>query len=246
MTIKNNGTTPDRLIGGSIDVADRFQLHAMTMEDGIAKMRELSDIEIKPGQTIEFKPGGSHVMFVNLKHPLSKGEHINGTLVFEHAGTVNVRVQRRRPWRATGSAGHGTDASRGALTQMSAFGPERTRRAHRKMSACGPKRTSLSSKCASLSRHMSCPDPRGGNETARSHQIDCYFSGCVAARSARAADRQSLPYRLAAHRTAAAKSIKEPSRPTSRLNKPTSSKCAVNVKAAKAIGLTIPPGLLVA
>jgi copper(I)-binding protein len=43
MTIKNNGTTPDRLTGGSIDVADRFQLHAMTMENGIAKMRELSD-----------------------------------------------------------------------------------------------------------------------------------------------------------------------------------------------------------
>ena len=41
MTIKNNGTTPDRLVGGSIDVADRFQLHAMTMEDGVAKMREL-------------------------------------------------------------------------------------------------------------------------------------------------------------------------------------------------------------
>ena len=90
MTIKNNGTTPDRLTGGSIDVADHFQLHAMTMENGIAKMRELSDIEIKPGQTIEFKPGGSHVMFVNLKRPLSKGEHISGTLVFERAGKVNV------------------------------------------------------------------------------------------------------------------------------------------------------------
>ena len=90
MTIKNNGTTPDRLTGGSIDVADHFQLHAMTMENGIAKMRELSDIEIKPGQTIEFKPGGSHVMFVNLKHPLSKGDRINGTLVFERAGTVKI------------------------------------------------------------------------------------------------------------------------------------------------------------
>jgi copper(I)-binding protein len=90
MTIKNNGTTPDRLTGGSIDVADRFQLHAMTMENGIAKMRELSDIEIKPGQTIEFKPGGSHVMFVNLKRPLRKGDHINGTLVFERAGKVQI------------------------------------------------------------------------------------------------------------------------------------------------------------
>ena len=90
MTIKNNGTTPDRLTGGSVDVADHFQLHAMTMENGIAKMRELSDIEIKPGQTIEFKPGGWHVMFVNLKHALSKGEHVSGTLVFERAGKVNI------------------------------------------------------------------------------------------------------------------------------------------------------------
>jgi copper(I)-binding protein len=90
MTIKNNGTTPDRLIGGSVEVADRFQLHAMTMEDGIAKMRDLNDIDIKPGQTIEFKPGGSHVMFVNLKHPLSKGERVKGTLIFEHAGTVQI------------------------------------------------------------------------------------------------------------------------------------------------------------
>jgi periplasmic copper chaperone A len=90
MTIRNNGTTTDRLIGGSFDVAETFELHSMVMENGIAKMRELKDVEIKPGQTIEFKPGGSHVMFVNLKRPLSKGEHIKGTLIFEHAGTVQV------------------------------------------------------------------------------------------------------------------------------------------------------------
>jgi copper(I)-binding protein len=90
ITIKNNGLTPDRLTGGPIDVADHFQLHAMTIENDVAKMRELTDIEIKPGQTIEFKPGSSHVMFVNRKRPLSKGERISGTLIFERAGTVNV------------------------------------------------------------------------------------------------------------------------------------------------------------
>jgi periplasmic copper chaperone A len=90
MTIKNNGTTSDRLIGGSVDVAETFELHSMVMENGIAKMRELKDVEIKPGQTVEFKPGGSHVMFVNLKHPLSNGGRVNGTLVFERAGTVQV------------------------------------------------------------------------------------------------------------------------------------------------------------
>jgi hypothetical protein len=90
MTIKNNGTVADRLIGGSVEIADRFQLHAMTMENGIAKMRDLSGIDIKPGQTIEFKPGGSHAMFVSVKHPLSKGERFKGTLIFEHAGTVQI------------------------------------------------------------------------------------------------------------------------------------------------------------
>jgi copper(I)-binding protein len=90
MAIRNNGTAPDRLIGGSIEVAADFELHSMVMENGIAKMRELRDVEIKPGQTIDFKPGGSHVMFVNLKHPLIKGEHVKGTLVFQHAGTVQI------------------------------------------------------------------------------------------------------------------------------------------------------------
>ncbi len=90
MVIKNAGTTPDRLIGGSVEVADSFELHSMVMEDGIAIMRPLSNVEIKPGQTIEFKPGGSHAMFVNLKRPLSKGERVTGTLTFEHAGTVQI------------------------------------------------------------------------------------------------------------------------------------------------------------
>lgn len=90
MTIKNNGPTSDRLIGGSIEVADRFQLHSMTMDNGVAKMRDLKDIEIKPGQTLEFKPGGSHAMFVNLKRALSKGEHVKGALIFERAGTVQI------------------------------------------------------------------------------------------------------------------------------------------------------------
>ena len=90
MTIKNNGNTADRLIGGSVEVADRFQLHAATMENDVAKMRDLSGIDIGPGQTIEFKPGGSHAMFVDLKHPLSKGQHFKGTLIFEHAGTVQI------------------------------------------------------------------------------------------------------------------------------------------------------------
>jgi periplasmic copper chaperone A len=91
MTIKNTGSSPDRLIEGSSDVASRFELHEMKMEDGVAKMRPVKGgLEIKPGETIELKPGSFHVMFVGLKKPLSAGDHVKATLVFEKAGTVSV------------------------------------------------------------------------------------------------------------------------------------------------------------
>lgn len=90
MTIKNTGTAPDRLVGGSADFASGFQLHSMVMEGGVSKMRGLDGVDIAPGQTIEFKPGSSHVMFVGLMHALTEGEHVKGTLVFERAGTVKI------------------------------------------------------------------------------------------------------------------------------------------------------------
>lgn len=90
MTIKNDGSTPDRLIGGSIAVADNFQLHSMVVDNGVAKMRESKDVEIKPGEVVRFKPGGSHVMFVWLKRSLAKGDHVKGTMVFQKAGTVQI------------------------------------------------------------------------------------------------------------------------------------------------------------
>src|SRR5262249_16574357 len=83
MRIKNNGTEPARLLGGPTDISTGVQLHEMTMDKGVAKMREMkAGIEIKPGQTVELKPGSSDVMFVNLKRQLAKGETVKGTLTF--------------------------------------------------------------------------------------------------------------------------------------------------------------------
>jgi copper(I)-binding protein len=91
MKIKNRGSTPDRLISGSSDVASKFETHEMRMENGVAKMRPVTGgLEIKPGETVELKPGSFHVMFVGLKKPLSAGDHFKATLVFEKAGTVSV------------------------------------------------------------------------------------------------------------------------------------------------------------
>jgi periplasmic copper chaperone A len=91
MTIKNNGSTPDRLISGSADVASKFELHEMKMEGRVAKMRPVTGgLEIKPGETVELKPGSLHAMFVGLKKPLSAGDRFKATLVFEKAGSVSV------------------------------------------------------------------------------------------------------------------------------------------------------------
>jgi copper(I)-binding protein len=89
--IKNNGTKSDKLLNGSVSAAARFQIHRTTIENGVSKMREVTDgIEIKPGETIKFEPGASHLMFVNLMQPLHEGDAVRGTLTFEHAGTIDI------------------------------------------------------------------------------------------------------------------------------------------------------------
>ncbi|MBN8966755.1 MAG: copper chaperone PCu(A)C, partial [Rhizobiales bacterium] len=91
MKIINHGTTPDRLVGGSTVGADKFEIHEMSVTNGVMKMRPIAQgVEIKPGATVEFTPGGYHLMFVGLKAPFEKGKRVKGTLQFEKAGTVDV------------------------------------------------------------------------------------------------------------------------------------------------------------
>jgi copper(I)-binding protein len=91
MRITNTGKQPDRLVGGSIDLARRFEVHEMTMVDNVMRMRPLQNgLEIKPGATVELKPGGYHVMAMELTGGYSQGQTVKGTLSFEKAGIVSV------------------------------------------------------------------------------------------------------------------------------------------------------------
>ena len=91
LTITNSGTAADRLVGGASDLAAHLEVHNMMMENGVMKMRPVdAGIEIKPGQTVELKPGGFHVMFVGLKKPFVQGDHVKAILKFEKAGDVSV------------------------------------------------------------------------------------------------------------------------------------------------------------
>lgn len=108
MTITNTGKEPDRLIGGSAVPAGIFEVHEMRMEGNVMKMRALEKgLEIKAGQTVELKPGGYHVMFMDLKSPLKEGESIKGTLIFEKAGTIEVEYKIENRGASSGQTGHG-------------------------------------------------------------------------------------------------------------------------------------------
>jgi len=93
LTIENKGSTPDRLIGGSADIAGKVEVHEMAMKDGVMKMRALDDgLTIEPGKTVKLAPGGYHLMMFDLKSPLKQGDTLPITLKFEKAGEVKVSL----------------------------------------------------------------------------------------------------------------------------------------------------------
>ena len=93
LTIENMGTAPDRLIGGSADIAGSVQVHEMSMDGGVMKMHPLDKgLAIEPGKTVKLAPGGYHLMMMDLKSPLKKGDKLPITLEFEKAGKVQVSL----------------------------------------------------------------------------------------------------------------------------------------------------------
>lgn len=105
MTIRNAGSRADRLLSGKSPIASEVQLHTMSMDGGVMRMRQVKGGLGVPAQgTLELKPGSFHVMFIGLKRPLRRGEHVPLTLRFERAGKVTVQVAVN-PIGATGPMG---------------------------------------------------------------------------------------------------------------------------------------------
>jgi periplasmic copper chaperone A len=91
ITITNNGGEDDKLVSATSAQAGEVQLHEMSMEGDVMKMRQLSDgIAIPAGETVELKPGGLHLMFYKVAEPFKEGAAVNVTLNFEKAGAVDV------------------------------------------------------------------------------------------------------------------------------------------------------------
>ena len=92
--------TPDRLVAVSSPVAKKAELHTMSMEGMVMKMRPLAGLDIPAGQPVTLKPGGEHIMLEGLDAPLREGQSFPLTLTFDKAGTRTVTVAIEKPGAA--------------------------------------------------------------------------------------------------------------------------------------------------
>ena len=103
--IRNRGGQPDRLVGASTPVAARVELHRMTLDNGVMRMREVAFIELPPKSDTPLRHGGAyHLMLTDLKRPLKDGERFDLTLQFERAGARTVQVWVQSPRGESGGA----------------------------------------------------------------------------------------------------------------------------------------------
>lgn len=102
MKITSSGAA-DQLISATSPVSNDVQLHTMKMDGNVMQMREVKQIDIPANGTVDLKPGGLHLMFMNIKTPLKAGDLVPVKLKFAKAGEIEVKM----PVNPSGSHGHG-------------------------------------------------------------------------------------------------------------------------------------------
>lgn len=90
-----------RLVSASSPVAGVVEIHEMSMDGGVMKMRALSQgLELPAGKAVELKPGGFHVMLMDLKQQLKDGDAVAVTLVVEGKGGQRETIELKAPVKA--------------------------------------------------------------------------------------------------------------------------------------------------
>ncbi len=104
--ITNTGEKADRLVAASLKGADKAEIHETIVSGGASIIRPLPDgVAIKPGETVELKPDGPHIMFLGLKTSLDADQYVDGSLTFEKAGKMPIDFYVEA--RPEGAEGHG-------------------------------------------------------------------------------------------------------------------------------------------
>ncbi|HUN69570.1 MAG TPA: copper chaperone PCu(A)C [Burkholderiales bacterium] len=93
MLIRNQGASGDRLLSASSPAAARVELHVHINDNGVMKMRGVPAYDVPAKGAFELKPGGAHLMFMELKRPLKEGDKVPVKLNFEKAGEVSAEFE---------------------------------------------------------------------------------------------------------------------------------------------------------
>jgi len=96
-----------RLVSAQSPAAGIVEIHEMAIVDNVMKMRQIPGLDLPAGKPVELKPGGYHVMLMDLKAPLKEGESVPLTLVFEGADRRQETVEVKAPVRALTTRGGG-------------------------------------------------------------------------------------------------------------------------------------------
>ena len=106
LTLHSPQTGIDKLLGASTDKAPTVEIHESYVDeaDGTMQMRKVESVEILPNQQVELKPGGFHIMLIDLPAPLVEGETFDVTLNFQNAGSVVVPVTVTAPGASASDA----------------------------------------------------------------------------------------------------------------------------------------------
>ncbi len=125
MMLVNAGSSPDALISAATDVAQTVELHTVIMtDDGVMQMRPVEQIDVPANGETELRPGGFHVMLLDITQDLEEGQEVDLTLTFENAGEVQVTapVQQAPPMNMDEMDGDEMDEMEGEETDTDTEG----------------------------------------------------------------------------------------------------------------------------
>jgi len=106
LVIRNQGSAADRLVSASSPMAAKVELHVHINDNGVMKMREVRGYDVPAKGSFELKPGGAHLMFLDIGRPFKEGEKVPVKLKFEKAGEVGAEFHVGRLGESAPSSGH--------------------------------------------------------------------------------------------------------------------------------------------
>ena len=116
VALVNHGKADDKIVAASSPVCGHVELHTMSMENNIMRMREVENIPVPAGKTLRMQPGsGYHLMLMDLKAPLKVGETVPVTLKFASGASLEVQLKVEPRDKITGGAAMPGKAMQGGM-----------------------------------------------------------------------------------------------------------------------------------